>query len=351
MKILSKDLRKGFIKLEPEHTEDLWYLSQVIDQGDLAKARTLRKIKLGSEGDRNQKVIRKPVWLELKVEKAELQSDSLRVSGTITEGPEDIPNGSHHTFSVEPFTEITLTKERWLSFQLDLMKESVESRQAHILLIVMDREEAFFARLKKSGYEFVSMLKGNVQKKRVDEKISGNFYKEIEDAIAEMETRAPFETIIVASPSFWKEDLMKGVSPDLRKRMVPATCGSVGMTAFDELLRRDEVRSALRKDKVTKEIGKVEELLENISKDGNAVYGMAETGAAADAGAIACILVTDSLIQKARDEGWYHKLDAILKAVDSAGGEIVMVSRAHEGGKKLDGLGGIGAITRYKMNR
>ena len=47
MKLLSKDLRKGYVKLTVENLDDLWYLSQIVDTGDLVKGVTFRKIKIG----------------------------------------------------------------------------------------------------------------------------------------------------------------------------------------------------------------------------------------------------------------------------------------------------------------
>jgi len=40
----------------------------------------------------------------------------------------------------------------------------------------------------------------------------------------------------------------------------------------------------------------------------------------------------------------------MMKIVDQTKGEIHIISSEYEGGRKLDGLGGIGAILRYKLN-
>ena len=39
-----------------------------------------------------------------------------------------------------------------------------------------------------------------------------------------------------------------------------------------------------------------------------------------------------------------------MKIVEKQKGEINMISHEHEGGKKLNGLGGIAAILRYRMS-
>ncbi|HLC65017.1 MAG TPA: mRNA surveillance protein Pelota, partial [Candidatus Nanoarchaeia archaeon] len=62
------------------------------------------------------------------------------------------------------------------------------------------------------------------------------------------------------------------------------------------------------------------------------------------------LLVTDGLIKKSRDEKKYPILEKIMKTVDSINGEVHLISSEHDGGKRLDGLGGIGGILRYKLN-
>ena len=43
-------------------------------------------------------------------------------------------------------------------------------------------------------------------------------------------------------------------------------------------------------------------------------------------------------------------LDELMKKTEEMKGKIYLISSDHEGGKKLDGLGGIAAILRYKLN-
>ena len=56
MKIINLNLKQGEIKAKIENQDDLWYLSQIIDAGDIIKGRTFRKITTGkgnSEQDKN----------------------------------------------------------------------------------------------------------------------------------------------------------------------------------------------------------------------------------------------------------------------------------------------------------
>ncbi len=352
MKQLYFDLKKGAAKLKIENLDDLWYLSQIIDIGDLVKGKTIRKIKIGKEGDRKQRIVKKPVFLKIKIEKIEFSKTGiLRVLGVITEGPEDIQKGEHHTFNLEPNTVFTLIKERWLKYQLGRLKEACKEKKVKILIVVMDREEANFALLKKYGYDILSSIKGKVRKKAVEEKLEGKFYSGVIAKIEEYVKRYAIVKVILASPAFWKEELMKELSnDDLKRKIILATCNSTGKNGIDEVLKRPEVKAALHEDRIANELSLVEELFTEISKNNLAVYGLKDTENAVNAGAVKALLITDFLIQKTREKGDYGKIDNMMKLVDSMKGSVNIISSEHEGGKRLNGLGGLGAILRYKLN-
>ncbi|MBW3010913.1 mRNA surveillance protein Pelota, partial [Candidatus Woesearchaeota archaeon] len=49
MKIIRKDLKNGEIKFRITNLDDLWFLSHMIESGDLIKGKTTRKIKVGAD--------------------------------------------------------------------------------------------------------------------------------------------------------------------------------------------------------------------------------------------------------------------------------------------------------------
>ncbi|MBN2421283.1 mRNA surveillance protein pelota [Candidatus Woesearchaeota archaeon] len=351
MKVVFSDFKRGEAKVKITALDDFWYLSQIIDSGDIVKGETVRKIKVGS--GENQDSIRKPVFLSVEVEKTDFQKkgDVLRVAGIILEGPEDVPKGSHHTFNVEINSTITIIKKKWYDYQIDRLNDASVENQPKVLLLVFDREEAIFALATSYGYEKISNLKGEVQKKDEEQKISGNFYQEIVSKLKEYLERYKIERIVAASPAFWREYLIKQITEtEIKKKLITATCSSVDDTAFNEVLKRPEVETALKESRAVEEINLVEELLDEIMKNALAKYGLGETACAAELGAVKIILITDSFIRKCKEEGNFADIDKILKRVDSSKGKIKIISSEHDGGKKLDGLGGIAAILRYKID-
>ncbi|MBU4283645.1 MAG: mRNA surveillance protein Pelota, partial [Nanoarchaeota archaeon] len=157
--------------------------------------------------------------------------------------------------------------------------------------------------------------------------------------------------IILASPAFWKEDLMKNIKDgEIKKKITLATCSCSGKEAINEVLKRPEVKNVLSQQRIAKELKLVESLLEEISKNNLAVYGLKETEKAVNSGAVEKFLVTDGLIQKTRAEKKFEKIDQLMKSTESMKGSVNIIGSDNDGGKKLDGLGGIAAILRYKLN-
>ncbi len=351
MKKLDVNFRKGYAKVQTENADDLWYLSQVIEKGDLVSGKALRKIKIGGETDRSSKVVKKALFVTIRVEQAEFSESqlSLRVLGTVEEGTDDVAKGEHQSITIEENTTLTITKE-WLGYQKDRMEESFSSKISTILLVVFDREEALFALMKKYGYELLAQLKGNVAKKDMESGKITNFYAEIIAQISEYDKRLSLDSVVLGSPAFWKDELLKNLNDDsLKKKMVLATCSSVDKSGITELLKRDEVQSVLSLDRTAKELLLVEQLLKEISSDGKAAYGLKEVSSAASSGAIGILLVSDAFIQKCRAENSFYVLEAAMKTADQSQAKVHIVSSAHEGGKKLDGLGGVGALLRFKV--
>ncbi|MBU90300.1 mRNA surveillance protein pelota [Candidatus Woesearchaeota archaeon] len=353
MKIIHSDLKKGEIKVKVENLDDLWYLNQIIEKNDLVKGKTLRKIKIGEETQRKQKTVKKPVFLLLQVTQVEFSKTSniLRISGLVKEGPEDVPLDSHHTFNIEENSIIAVIKQKWLKFQINKIKEASKEATAKILICVHDREEAYFALMKKYGYQVLTNIKGNVTKKADVKHVESNFYREVIKQLEEYDKRYALSKIILASPAFWKEELMKELKDEnIKEKIILATCSSVTENAFNEVLKRPETENALKQDRIAKEFKHVEELFAEISKNNLASYGLKETKNAATSGAVKTLLITDSFIQKKRNEDKYEAIEETMKTVDSTKGDIIIISSDHEAGKKLDGLGGIAAILRFKLN-
>lgn len=351
MRIIHSDFKKGLVKLKIETMDDLWYLSHLVDPLDFISGKTLRKIKKSGEEERAQKTVRKPVFLKIQAEKIDFSpyTTVLRIGGKIIDGPDDLPKGSYHSFNVEENTELTIEKEKWLSFQRQKLEEATQKKSL-FLICVFDREDAFLALSKHYGHQLLVELHGDVPKKEIRALSKGDFYQDLIKALQEYNQRFQPENIILASPAFYKEDLFKLITDkDLKKKIILAICYSVKENALTEVMRRPEVQNALKKSHLAEETKLIDELLTQIAKNHLAAYGFKEVQKAVEAGAVQKLLVSDSLIQDFRQKDKYNELDQLMKAVDQAKGTIHLISTEHEAGQKLKGLGGLAALLRFKL--
>ncbi|HIJ10965.1 TPA: mRNA surveillance protein pelota [Candidatus Woesearchaeota archaeon] len=349
MDILKKNYRTGIVKLIINDQDDLWYLSHIIDPGDILTGKTTRKIRIG-DGD-NAKVTKKTMTLTIEAETIDFGTagDTLRINGLVKEGPEDVPRDSYHTITLEEGSECTLQKVSWLSYQKQKLEDSAEKKFTY-LLCLFDREDAIFAVTKKYGFEILTKIKGEVQKKDKKQQITKDFQVEILKGLETYATRLNPQHIILASPAFYKEDVAKRIiDPVVKKKLVLATCNTIDQTGLYEVMKRPELAVVLKDSRARQEQEVVDELLKEIHKVGLAAYGMEHTKIAVGAGAVHTLLVTDSLVFKSREDGTYEELDAMMKKIDSLQGTIHIISADHDGGQKLQGVGGIGALLRYKL--
>ncbi len=343
MDIIKK--HKNTATIKATNNDDLWYLSHIIEPGDILRGRTLRKITLGED---SKSAVKKAVYVSIVAERVENTDSGLRVSGKICEELEDVPKGSYHTLNIEEGTVFTLEKKQWLKYQLNRLEEASAEKTGKIMIVVFDRDEAYFAMMQKYGFKMISEMKGKVQKKADAEKVESNFFGEIAKQIEEYDKRHNLGQIIIASPGFWREYVTKEINDEIRKKVILATCSAAGKSGINEVIKRDEVKQALKNERAALEINIVEELLAEIGKGKLAAYGLKEVKEAVEMGAVRVLLVTDTLIFKKREDGSYNIIDEMMRNTEKMKGEVHVISSEHEGGKKLNGLGGIGALLRYK---
>jgi protein pelota len=351
MKVLS--FIKGEARLKMECLDDLWYLSSLLEKGDVVEGKTLRKIKIGGGDERSAEVVKKPVYLKIDVEKVEFAkfSDVLRVSGKIVEGTEDVPKGSYHTFSIEADSDMRVSKDVWLSFHKERLNEASKEKSSPVLICVFDRDEAIVAMLKQYGFDVLTHLRGSVQKKRDVAQVVSNFYEEVEKVLREYADRFKSNVIVMASPGFWKDEFLKNTKDaDLKKRFVFATVSGVDKGAINELIDRPEVKSALQAERFSREVLLVNDILSRIAKGSLVAYGFKECSSATDAGAVKDLLVTDGFMRKKREEDSFDALQDLFHAVERSKGVIHIISSDHDGGRKLDGLGGVAAVLRFDLS-
>ncbi len=351
MRILSKDIKHGTIKLLVQGADDLWHLSQIIDPGDLVGAQTERKLKLG--GSENSTSVKRTFFITIKSEKVEYDEGTkqLRILGTTQGELEEVPKGSYQTIEARPGLAIEITKEHWLGFQLARLDEAAQEIFSDTLVCLADRENAIIAILKSHGYEVLVELSGDVQKKYDGKMQTKEFYPEVVRKLVEYNSRFSLSTIIIASPAFWKEELIKEIKDELlRKKIKTATVNTVDRSGLEEVLKDPLLTAIIGEDRATKEAMLMEDFLKHLSTDGLCSYGEPEVQKAADMGAIKLLLLSSGFVSVKRAEDSFAPIDQLMKRVDATSGEVFILNSKNDPGKRLDALGGVCAILRFGVS-
>lgn len=347
MKLLKKYLRgdEGEISLMVESLDDLWHLKYILEPQDTVFAFTKRRIEGATDKLRPEKADKKTMRLGIQVEKVEFHkfSNRLRVHGTIVDG---IDTGAYHTINIEEGNEISIIK-KWKSDQLERIKEAqIASMRPKVIIATIEEGEASLGLVRQFGVEESSSLRQSLGKGEGNTR--NEFFGELASQLKWAAEKV--DAVILAGPGFTKEDFLEFIrtrEPELTKKTVLEDTTSIGVSGFQEVLRRGAVDRIMEESRIGREALLIEELMKEISINGKVSYGMEDVRNAQSLGAINTLLITDELLRTER-EG--KSIDGFLKEVEHSRGRIVVFSTEFEPGKKLESLGGIAALLRFRVN-
>jgi protein pelota len=347
MKVIFKDLKHGEIKLMPENLDDIWHLYNIVKTGDLIRAVTFRTDEEKDDKIRSKKTEKKRMKLGIRVSEIKFHefSDRLRIHGTIEEGPQDL--GSFHTLNItaEKMDTLTIIKEEWKDHQLQRIDEAVKRRNEPILVFVsLDEDTATVAVLRQSGIQWIA---------DIDSKRSGKMYESEDkqndyfgEVISVVKTNInPESALVIIGPGFTKEHIAKHGKekhPDIFKKTIVHGTGTPGMNGVQEAIKTGIVNQITKENRVAFETQQIEKLFEEIKKDGLATYGEKEVQHALNNGAVERLLITDTIVRTEKGE-------QLLQLARQNNSDFTIINTMHEAGKKIEGIGGLGALLRFKI--
>lgn len=352
VKILEKDLKKGFMKLQVESLDDLWVLFNVIKRDDIVYAKTTRDVRPYEDSESR----RIPMVLGVKVKNIEFQqfSDKLRVIGIVIDGPEDYGvKGKYHTLAVGAGDVITVVKERWSAFELNFI-EKFSVRRTRTLIATVDYEEACIGLLTEQGIKLIWEHSTNIPSKvyGVDyEFMFKEHIKAVADAIAEVSRRENVDAIVIAGPGEAKIHVRQIIAEKTDKPIYIDSVATGGCKGVEEVLERDVVKKVVRDSILVKARSVLNEFKYLLVKDHELVsYGVRDVYEAVLYGAASKILVVDELLRHEDDE----TRSTVFETLDQAlrrGVEVMLVPGKSDEGIELLGFGGAIALLRYRLQK
>jgi len=343
MRVLHRDLKKGEVKLLIQNLDDLWHIDNLVQPDDVVKAMTARRAEKIADKIRPERMEKIRMKLGIRVRNVEIHefADYLRISGIIEEGPQD--HGSTHTLNLTVNDEITIVKD-WRGSELQRIEQAVEATQRPLVTFIsLDDEEATLAQLRQYGLREVATICAPGHGKMFPTADSKDIY--FDEILQKLRQSKVEEDIVILGPGFIREDLLEYLrAKDTKISQKARTYGTnhVGMQGVQEALKSGLGAKIFMESRVGQETKLVEDLLEEIAKNGPCAYGPEEVEGAIDAGAVSTLIVVEDRLRTKETE-------ELLRRVEQQGGKVVVISRHHEAGKKLTALGGFGAFLRYKI--
>lgn len=348
MKIIKQDMKTGLLIAQAENLDDLWYLSQVIREGDLVRAKTTRLVKAKGDKLRSDKGEKQTMTLSVKVEKAEFDENAnkLRILGTIKAGPDDlVALGSHHTLEIDEHDRIELFKDEWTAADFKYLKDAERAaKSAKFMICVIGDGDATIALVRDRGLHYIDTrenIGGKYAEGREDRK--REFYAKLLRLLQEEVKKGGIHTVILGGPGFEKKNFSEYAKGQLEMQVVDT--GNEGKAGVHEVLKSGALGKTLVDARIAREARLVEKLLEEIAKSNLAAYGVVEVKKAVEMGAVEVLLVVD---KKLRGDLRLKTEDLIRKAKET-GAEFHILNSDFEPGQRLEGLSGIAAILRYKI--
>ena len=219
-----------------------------------------------------------------------------------------------------------------------------QRNESVLTFVSLDEDTATVAVLRQSGIQWIADIDSKRSGKMYESKDNENDY--FGEVLSVVKTNlTPDSSLIVVGPGFTKEHFMKKgreKEPEVFKKSYVHGTGCAGMNGVHEAIKTGVVEQITKENRVVFETGLVEKLFEEIRKDGLATYGEREVQDALMNGAVERLLVTDKVVRMQKGE-------VLLQLAKNNNSDFTIINTMHDAGKKMEGVGGIAALLRFKI--
>lgn len=331
MKLLVLKPSQKLSKIKITDKKDFWYLEQILNKGDLISTRTTRKIDLSKQGDK-KKVVKKSVFMTIELLEIILEGSLLKLKGKIVNSSdENIPTGKFHSFLIDIDKTLKIEK-KFTEKQIQLLKEANrKSFSAKILSCVIDEKNANIAEISNSDTKYFDCDTSDI----------GDLSRILMDLSKDINP----EVIIIASPSELSKKLANNLSkkaPDLKDKIRTKKVSSGSKYGIKELIGSGEIKKIAEENKENKENNLISILNKEITRDFG-IYGVSNVKKAIEYGAVKDLLISENFFDSNREIS-----EELISIVKNIKGESHIIS-SKSSIEKLDNLGGIAAILRFKV--
>ena len=341
MKIISTNIKnkKGEVKVVAESIDDLWHLKNIIEKGDKVFALTKRTVESKDKNKLRSDKERVTVKIGVEVERTEFHKflGALRVLGKIVAG---VDESGYHTLNIVPGKEVHIIKDCWKDEQLKRIKKASEVKRPEIVIVTIEECEAVIGAVRDWGVEEITSVRRSYGKDL------GNYRREFFGEVLSIIEKIKSDYIILAGPGFTKEDFLKFLKEKkIDGKIIIENTSSIGVRGFSEVIKRGSFAKIVKDTRLKEEVEYIEKLILFLIKN-KAVCGLESVIKANNYRCIQTLLISDNFLQKEREK-W--DIDSLISEVEKRGGKVIIMSSEFEPGKRLEALGGIAAILRFRI--
>lgn len=370
MKCLKKSISakdgSGTVSLRPDTPEDLWHAYNLLQEGDLVRCTTIRKVvKESSTGSTTSQKMK--MSLTIEVTKVDFDPDTLqvRISGPVREEAAHVRMGSFHTLTLELGRNFSIEKECWDQILLERIEEACHpERGAELAAIVMNTGLAHLCLVMGSLTVVKARIDMNIPRKRVGSsnhsKAVQKFYGAVYQAALRHVDFSKVKCLLLASPGFVKDDFNKYLQTESVRRddrpfiankskIILCKASSGHKHALEEVFSNPDIMAQITDTKVAKEVRELNKFMRMIDTNPDkAYYGYDHVHRANEELAIESLLVTDELFRSS-DVVTRKKYVKLVESVRENGGNVYLFSSLHVSGIQLQQVSGVAAILRYPL--
>lgn len=332
--------KSGSMEITPEHQDDIYVLSSVIDPGDMVTSSTTRKVQIDVKTQQRMVLV-----LKIKIEaiNVDLESSTIYLKGRTVLMNEHVKLGSYHTIDVTVGQPFELEKDEWPALSIRQLREAAKPQPEVIFIVFYERECV------------VSMVTRNrvtiILKQEIKNKKFTNILKTLEKHVGKI------SLFVIASTFEIRNEFHKAVSAskELRKALgsfcvvkVPPECrGCPNSKVINTILTDKDLSKVFQGVQYIDDLREMDNFLVGFAKGSDLVcVGMKDIREAMEYGALERVMVTDERI-KPNEVTQRREMEAFCKEAQAMNCKISVIPVAHFSGEKLREMGGICAMLKF----
>ncbi len=211
-----------------------------------------------------------------------------------------------------------------MRYQLDKVYKA-KKQQPSILIVVLDRNECDLGFLQNDLKHIEGPRRSGGKMMEGDDikQYYGNCIKLIKNYLDRV------EKVVIAGPGFSKEEIQKIIKekePEISKKLIMENAAHTGINGIREVINRGTMERVLKNSRIGEESQLVKKFFEEISKEGEVVYGIDEVKRALEMGAVEKLIISEHIVKEN---------EKLLEKTEKQRGEIEIISNDHEAGKRF----------------